>query len=77
MVCRSVDLISRRISSMDLERKVEDSVAPVGRLCRRRPLIKSSNERWKRESISEGPDIGLIQSYRLTTIQLLWGLGSI
>lgn len=48
---RSVDLISRRISSTDLEMK-EDSLPGVWR---RSPFIKSSRERWKRESISEGP----------------------
>lgn len=48
---------------MDLEMKPDESaavvlvVAPVARFWRRRPLIKSSNERWKRESISEGPAI--------------------
>lgn len=59
LVCGSVDLISRRISSMDFERKVEDSgvlaAVPAGRLWRRRPLIKSSKDRWNKESISEGP----------------------
>lgn len=44
---------------MDFERKVEDSgvpaAVPAARLWRRRPLIKSSKDRWNKESISEGP----------------------
>lgn len=53
LVWGSVDLISRRISSSDLAMK-EDSV-PGG--VRRRDLIRSLIERWKRESINEGPVI--------------------
>lgn len=44
---------------MDFERKVEDSgvpaAVPAARLWIRRPLIKSSKDRWNKESISEGP----------------------
>lgn len=54
LVARSVDLISRRISSTDLEMKAV--VSAPGRW-RRRPLIRSSRVRWNRETINEGPDI--------------------
>lgn len=50
LVCGSVDLISLRISSMDFERKDEMGVEESGEW-RRIPLIKSSNERWKRVSM--------------------------
>ena len=49
-ICGSVDLISRRISSMAFERKDERGVDDFGEWSRI-PLIKSSNERWKNKSI--------------------------
>lgn len=57
----SVDLISRRISSSDFAMKVDSM--PGG--LRRRPLIMSSMERWKRESINEGPAIQSILQFLL------------
>jgi hypothetical protein len=48
LVCGSVDLISRRISSIDLEMK-DDSV----RSWRRMDLMRSSRVRWKRLSMIE------------------------
>jgi len=52
LVCGSVDLISRRISSIDLEMK-DDSV----RSWRRMDLMRSSRVRWKRLSMIEEPAI--------------------
>lgn len=53
LVWGSVDLISRRISSRDLVRKVGLDSGGM----RRRDLIRSSRERWKRESIRDGPPL--------------------
>ena len=48
MVERSVSLISQRISSRDLEMKVDSP--------RRRPLIRSSRLRWNKLSMREFED---------------------
>lgn len=53
LVSESVDLTSRRISSMALERKVDSPMS-----WRRRPLIRSSSVRWKRFSMREDPAMG-------------------